>query len=160
MHSSASSSFLRFARPAALAVLLLTGLASPLRAQTTAAPDDEAQIRAVVNTYFDGWAVGDTARVSSAMHPSCHLKFVDAKGVFGDRDKKAYLSGFKPRPKGDTQGRILALSRTGHAGAVTAQITSGTSRFTDYFNLLRIDGRWYITDKVSFREDLATAKGK
>ncbi|GAA4365284.1 hypothetical protein GCM10023185_35470 [Hymenobacter saemangeumensis] len=141
--------------------LALAGLLALLThsAQAQSAPaDDEALIRTTVNTYFEGWAVGDTALVSSAMHPSCHLKFVDATGAFGSRDKKTYLSGFKPRPKGDTQGRILALSRTGHAASVTARITSGSNRYTDYFNLLRISGRWYITDKVSIREDIAASK--
>lgn len=137
-------------------VLLLACLlpAFPLAAQAqSAAPDDEALIRATVQTYFDGWAVGDTAKVSAAMHATCHLKFVN-KGVFVTRDKRSYLSGFKPRSKGDTQARILMLHRTGHAAAVVSQITSGPNRFTDYFNMLRIDGRWFITDKVAMREEL------
>ncbi|MBC8082072.1 MAG: nuclear transport factor 2 family protein [Hymenobacter sp.] len=131
--------------------------ALPISAQAqSAAPDDEALIRATVQTYFDGWAVGDTAKLSAAMHSTCHLKSVN-NGVFGARDKRSYLSAFKPRPKGDTQARILTLHRTGHAAAVVSQITSGPNRFTDYFNLLRINGRWFITDKVAIREELVAS---
>ncbi|HLK97462.1 MAG TPA: nuclear transport factor 2 family protein [Hymenobacter sp.] len=128
----------------------------PFTAHAQAPPPaatEEALIRATVDTYFDGWATGDTTKVSAAMHASCHLKLVN-KGEFRDINKQAYLSGFKPRPQGDTQARILTLHQTGHAASVAAQITSGPNRFTDYFNLLKINGRWYITDKVSIRQDL------
>lgn len=120
----------------------------------SAAPDDEALIRATVQTYFDGWATGDTTKLSAAMHATCQLKSVN-NGAFGVRDKRSYLSVFKPRPRGDTQARILTLHHTGHAAAVVRQITSGPNRFTDYFNMLRLNGRWFITDKVAIREDLA-----
>lgn len=138
-------------RSLAAATTLFISLNSAAHAQTPA--NEEALIRATVNTYFDGWATGDTTKVSAAMHASCHLKFVNKDG-FGDVNKRAYLSGFKPRAKGDTQARILTLHQAGHAASVATQITSGPNRFTDYFNLLKINGRWYITDKVAFRQNL------
>jgi hypothetical protein len=133
------------------AATLVVGLTLTAQAQV-AAPAEEALIRATVQTYFDGWAVGDSAKVSSAMHPSCHLKLL-RNGEFVAINKRDYIAGFKPRAKGDTQGRILALHQTGHAAGVVSQIISGPNRYTDYFNLLKVNGRWYITDKVAYRQD-------
>lgn len=116
--------------------------------------NDEALIRATVNTYFDGWATSDTTKVSAAMHASCHLK-LSRNGELVDLPKRTYLSGFKPRPAGEqTQARILTLHRTGLAAGVVTQIISGSNQFTDYFNLLKLNGRWYITDKIAYREAL------
>ncbi len=139
-----------------LVACLLPAFPLAAQAQSAAPADDEALIRATVQTFFDGLAVGDTAKLSAAMHTTWQLKFVN-NGVFGSRDKRSYLSGFKPHPKGNAQARILTLHRTGHAAGVVTQITNGPNRFTDYFNMLRIDGRWFITDKVSMREEVATA---
>ncbi len=147
--------FLQLVRPLAVAALLIFAFGSKAHAQA-AAPNDEAQIRAVVNSYFEGWALGDTVRLSAAMHASCHLKFV-RNNEFGEVNKQTYLSGFKPQPKGDVQARILTLRQTGHAAGIVSEITTGSSRYTDYFNLLRIKGRWYIVDKVAYREEVVAA---
>ncbi|KUG09169.1 nuclear transport factor 2 family protein [Solirubrum puertoriconensis] len=133
-------------RLACLAALL------PAAAWAQTAASDEALIRATVNTYFEGWSTGDTTKLSSAMHPSCHLKFV-RDGAFGQVNKNTYLRGFKPQPRGEVQTRILQLHHTGHAAGVVSEIRVGGNRYTDYFNLLRINGRWYITDKAAIREE-------
>ena len=111
--------------------------------------DDFVQIESVIQNYFDGWLTGDTILVGGAMHASCHLKYV-ADGKISIRDRTQYLSGFKPRPRlQNAEGRILAIDITRTAAEAKVELETENRLFTDYFNLLKENDRWYITDKVS-----------
>jgi hypothetical protein len=110
---------------------------------------DEIAIEQVVQNYFDGWLTGDTTLVGSAMHKSCHLKFV-RDGKIDLRNRTQYLSGFKPRPRlENAEGRILSIDITRTAAEAKIELETENRLFTDYFNLLKEGDRWYITDKVS-----------
>ncbi|MCE2996687.1 MAG: nuclear transport factor 2 family protein [Cyclobacteriaceae bacterium] len=78
-----------------LFILLLTGLAQSIAAQNRS---DRQQAEEVIQTYFDGWATGDSTKVGRAMHRTCHLKnFRDGK--FIDLNRTQYLSGFRLRQR-------------------------------------------------------------
>lgn len=111
--------------------------------------DDHIAIEAVIQNYFDGWLTGDTTLVGSAMHSSCNLKFV-RDGKISTRNRKSYLSGFKPRPRlQNAEGRIKSIDITRTAAEAKIELETESRLFTDYFNLLKEGNRWYITDKVS-----------
>lgn len=110
---------------------------------------DQIAIEGVIQNYFDGWLTGDSTLVGSAMHSSCHLKFV-RDGKIGKRNRTEYLSGFKPRPRlENAEGRILSIDITRTAAEAKIELETSYRLFTDYFNLLKEGDRWYITDKVS-----------
>lgn len=110
---------------------------------------DEIAIELVIQNYFDGWLTGDTTLVGSAMHKSCHLKFV-RNDTISIRNRTQYLSGFKPRPRlENAEGRILSIDITRTAAEAKIELETANRLFTDYFNLLKEGDRWYITDKVS-----------
>ena len=111
--------------------------------------EDHLAIEQVIQHYFDGWLTGDTTLVGSAMHSSCHLKFV-RDGKVSIRNRTKYLSGFKPRPRlENAEGRILSIDITRTAAEAKIELETEKRLFTDYFNLLKEGDRWYITDKVS-----------
>jgi len=110
---------------------------------------DRLAIEQVIQNYFDGWLTGDTTLVGSAMHKSCHLKFV-RDGKIDLRNRTQYLSGFKPRPRlENAEGRIISIDITRTAAEAKIELDTENRLFTDYFNLLKEGDRWYITDKVS-----------
>jgi hypothetical protein len=77
------------------------------------------------------------------MHSTCHIKLVRVV-------KKRNLRNFKPRPRlSDTDTRIVSIDITRNAVSVKVEIVTPQRHFTDYFNLLKEGGQWYITDKVS-----------
>lgn len=129
-----------------LAMMTFVGL----HAQT----DEKTQIETLIKDfYFEGWMTGDTAKVGKAMHPSCHLKFF-RDNVFSDISRADYLSRFKPRAKdAGTSGRILLLDVTGNIASAKCELETPKALFTDYFNLIKTDGGWFIVDKVSTRVD-------
>lgn len=49
---------------------------NPSEGLITPPSPDQIAIEGVIQNYFDGWLTGDTTLVGSAMHKSCHLKFV------------------------------------------------------------------------------------
>ena len=110
---------------------------------------DLVSIEGVIENYFEGWLTGDTTLIGSAMHPTCYLKFFP-RGSFGMRTRAQYLSGFKPRPKLEgAEGRIISIDITRNAASAKVELETLDRLFTDYFNLMRIDDRWYIMDKIS-----------
>ena len=121
---------------------------------------DQLAIEQVIQNYFDGWLTGDTTLVGSAMHSSCHLKFV-LDGKIQMRNRIQYLSGFKPRPRlENAEGRIISIDITRTAAEAQIELETETRLFTDYFNLLKEGDRWYITDKVSTNISKETDEGK
>jgi len=116
-------------------LLLLAGFAQctqnqqSVEKQPEPKSEDYVAIESVIQNYFDGWLTGDTTLIGSAMHSSCHLKFI-RDGKVDMRNRTQYLSGFKPRPRlENAEGRIISVDITRTAA--------------------KIDNRWYITDKVS-----------
>jgi aldose sugar dehydrogenase len=114
---------------------------------------EQSQIETTINTYFDGWMTGDTAKVGKAMHATCHLK-VYREGVFRNLDRTQYLSGFKPHAKeAGVEGRIKMIDFKGNIASAKAEIETPKALFVDYFNLIKINDWWFIVDKVSTRFD-------
>ena len=110
---------------------------------------DEIAIEGVIKNYFNGWLTGDTTLLGSAMHSTCHLKFV-REGKVETRNRTQYLSGFQPRPRlENAEGRILDIDIVRTAAEAKVELETEGRLFTDYFNLLKEGDRWYITDKVS-----------
>ena len=109
------------------------------------------QIETTVNWYFDGWATGDSTKVGRAMHSTCHLKFF-RDGEFSDITRADYLSRFKLHARPDSLiTRIASIDLTGNIASVKAEIITATDIFTDYFNMIKTNEGWFITDKISTR---------
>lgn len=127
----------------------IQGVQNKQKSEKTASSPDELAIKKVINNYFEGWLTGDTSLIGSAMHSTCHLKFV-RKNKVDIRNRTEYLSNFKPRPRlPNAEGRIISIDITRTAAEAKVELETVSRLFTDYFNLLKENNRWYITDKVS-----------
>jgi Putative lumazine-binding len=115
---------------------------------------DKSKIESVINDlYFEGWMTGDTTKIGKAMHATCHLKYY-RDNKFSDISRADYLSRFKPKAKeAGSSGRIVSLDITGNIASAKCEIETTKALFTDYFNLIRIEERWFIVDKISTRVD-------
>lgn len=133
-----------------LVFLLLLSFVSSSKAQQQ--PSDFQQIETTIGWYFDGWGTGDTTKLGRAMHSTCHLKSF-REGKFNDIPRADYLSRFKPRAKPDSLvTRIVSIDITGNIAAAKTEIDTGKDIFTDYFNLVKTDERWFIVDKIAVRK--------
>lgn len=111
--------------------------------------NDEELIKETIGLYFEGWMTGDTTKIGMAMHSTCHLKFIkNEKVTMFNRGE--YLSLFKPRPRREnSEGSIVSINITRTAAAAKCKIDTPKREYIDYFNMLKVDGRWYIVDKIS-----------
>ena len=126
-----------------LAILLL---APSIAAQQT----EEPAVRAVVAQYFRGHATADPAEMRKAFLPTAHIEGI-RDGKFVSWTAEEYSSRFSGKPAADEASRkrtIDSVSVVGTAAMVKATLVHGTTTFTDYFVLLKVDGAWKIANKV------------
>jgi hypothetical protein len=132
-------------------VALAVVTSSPAYGQVNA---DDAMVRAVIDIYFQGHARADSASMRVAFLPSAHIEGI-RNGAFHSWTVGEYAGIFQGRPAADEAARkrtIDVVDITGTAAMVKATLVHGTTTFTDYFVLLKVDGEWKIANKVYHAE--------
>jgi hypothetical protein len=115
--------------------------------------DDRKAIEQTVQTYLDGLYEGDADKLASVFHDTSALTYEqDGKLVVLPREQ--WLKAVRERPKPTEKGLprddvILMIDQSGPATAfVKVKCQIPPRFFTDYLNLLKIDGRWVVAQKV------------
>ena len=124
----------------------MLAIVEPARAQD----DDCTQIRSVINLYFRGHATANADTMRAAFLPTAHIEGI-RNGVFTSWTVDQYVAGFRGTPAPDEASRtrvIDIVDRSGTAAMVKATLKHGATTFTDYFVLLKSDGKWLIANKV------------
>ena len=128
---------------ACLMVVLVPSLA-------LAQQSDEEGVRAAVQQYFRGHATADAAEMRQAFLPTAHIEGIrDGRFVSWTLDE--YCALFKGTPATDEASRrrtIDSVDLSGTAAMARATLLHGTTTFTDYFVLLKVNGTWKIANKV------------
>lgn len=112
---------------------------------------DLVEIEKVVGYYLDAGRVGDPDLLRQAFHDSARLQFVK-DDEYGQWTAAEYIGWRKPGKTSQYESRILSVDCAGDAAVVKAEMVFETVAFVDYLSLLRIDGRWWIVNKVFHRE--------
>jgi hypothetical protein len=131
---------------------LLAAFSSLALAGTAAAQEDEdsRQIRQVIGVYFRGHATANADTMRAAFMPTAHIEGI-RNGTFTSWTVDQYVANFRGTPAQDEAARtrvIDVVDRSGTAAMVKATLRHGATTFTDYFVLLKSDGRWLIANKV------------
>ena len=132
---------------ALLAALTTLTLARPGHAQED---DDVRQIRDVIGVYFRGHATANPDTMRAAFLPTAHIEGI-RNGTFTSWTVDQYVAGFRGSPAADEASRtriIDIVDKSGTAAMVKATLKHGATTFTDYFVLLKVDGKWRIANKV------------
>ncbi|MGQ0650390.1 MAG: nuclear transport factor 2 family protein [Gemmatimonadaceae bacterium] len=133
--------------------VLLGGCALVLLASATAfsgSTEDEREVRSALEHYLAGHATGDGAHYRLVFHPDSKLYF-NRDGKFSTRTAEEYISGASGKPAPDEaqrKRRIVSVDVVGDAAQAKIELDYPTTFFTDYFNLLRVDGKWMIVNKT------------
>ena len=115
--------------------------------------NDRQAIEQMVQTYLDGLYEGDADKLASV--------FADTSVLTDEQDGKLvvlprepWLKAVRERPKPKDKGLprddvILMIDQSGPSTAfVKLKCQIPPRYFTDYLNLLKIDGRWVVAQKV------------
>lgn len=111
------------------------------------------EIARALPLYFDGFYAGDVAALRRIFHPACHL-YNGSEGRLADDDMEtvyARVAGrASPASKGEVRrDAVLGIDVSSPVSALArVQIAIGSRLFTDYLNLLKLDGEWRIIAKV------------
>src|SRR5688572_16916804 len=111
---------------------------------------DDAQIRQVIGVYFRGHATANADTMRAAFMPTAHIEGI-RNGTFTSWTVDQYVGGFRGTPAPDEASRtrvIDVVDKSGTAAMVRATLKHGATTFTDYFVLLKVDGKWLIANKV------------
>jgi len=132
---------------ALLAACFALTVAHPVRAQDDV---DTQQIRQVIGVYFRGHATANVDTMRAAFLPTAHIEGI-RNGVFTSWSVDQYVANFRgtPAPDEATRTRVIdVVDRSGTAAMARATLKHGATTFTDYFVLLKSDGKWLIANKV------------
>ena len=114
--------------------------------------DECDAIAAVLQLYMDGIARGDVDKLRQAFHPDSRM-FGSLGGQRFDVPIQALFDMTAEGPAdtaGRYRGRVLSITQVGDAAmaAVAEDGFWGSVSFVDFFNLVKIDGRWVIVNKT------------
>ncbi len=114
---------------------------------------DEQSIREVVGFYVDGIHNGNTDLLKKAFHPRAMMygsspnsvTIIEIDGLYGFVN-----ANVPPSKSGDLHKcTISSVERSGNAASVVMREESVFGHdYTNYFQLLKIDGRWVIVSKA------------
>ena len=130
-----------------LAACCVLALTEPAQAQDDA---DSQQIRQVIGVYFRGHATAKADTMRAAFLPTAHIEGI-RNGAFTSWTVDQYVANFRgtPAPDEATRTRVIdVVDRSGTAAMARATLKHGATTFTDYFVLLKSDGKWLIANKV------------
>jgi hypothetical protein len=131
-------------------VLVLLAGALPLAAQTTGRSSDEAAVRAVLEQYLHGLKFNDTSSLHEAFWADARLFYIKPDSQLGQWTQASWYATFAGSAGKEEQGelRIAALEVTRDMAMAKIVEDYPRSRYTDYISLLRIQGRWWIVNKI------------
>ena len=115
--------------------------------------DDRKAIEQAVQTYLDGLYEGDADKLASVFHDTSALTY-EQDGNLVVLPREQWLKAVRERPKPKDKGLprddvILMVDQSGPTTAfVKVKCQIPPRFFTDYLNLLKIDGRWVVAQKV------------
>jgi Putative lumazine-binding len=111
---------------------------------------DELAIRATVDRYLHGLKFNDVSSLAKAFRPDAKLYFVKKDGTLGELSQQKWYEGFKASAGKEEPGdlAIVAIDISTDAASVKVVETYPGSRYIDYLSLLKVQGAWWIVNKV------------
>jgi hypothetical protein len=110
---------------------------------------DKTDVTRVMNLYIDGVGNGNADQMNEAFHSSARW-FGTVDGVDYDLDKESFVTHMVGTPGKPSSAKIVDIQIAGTAARATLEVEGfwGTISFTDFFQLVKFDGRWQITCKT------------
>ncbi len=117
-------------------------------AQINFAQTDKESVTEVLTHYIEGTANGEPERLKTAFHPDFKLYFVKNDSVTAWKGSD-YIGNVKEGQKSNRIGKIVDMNITNDAATAKVEIDMPDRKrlYTDYFLLLKTQGRWQIIHK-------------
>ena len=111
--------------------------------------DDLQQIQALMNTYVEGGRSGNNDVLRPIFHPLATICGYVGPDLFAGPIQMFYDWHSENGPAAELSADAPRIDLEGSTASVRIELNNWTGhRFTDFFTLVRIDGRWQILSKV------------
>ena len=111
--------------------------------------DDSRQIEAVMQTYIEGGRTGSVDTLRPIFHELATICGYVGPDLFAGPIQMFYDWHAENGPAADLAVRDMRIDAEGTSASVRIDLDNWTGhRFTDFFTLVRIEGRWQIMSKV------------
>ncbi len=122
----------------------------------TETEDIEAIKKAIMDYYHEGHVKADPALYEKVLHEEWKFFHHDDQGLMRTVDKDEYYSWYDPKKvdpslKWKTNFFYVDVTK-GKIGSAKIKIGNQNVQYIDYFNLMKIDNRWWIVHKISTKE--------
>lgn len=109
------------------------------------------EITKVMQVYIDGARTGTGASMKPAFHSDATIFGYVGPDLFGGPIQGLYDWNDQNGPATSIQSRFTSIDVVGTAANVRLDTDNWTGhRFTDFFNLVKIEGQWKVVSKVFF----------
>ena len=112
----------------------------------------EAVKNIIMNHYHKGHAKHDYRYYEGALHKDWKFFMLNQEGKLEIVDKEKYFSWYIPKDYDENlhwETEIDYVDITGNVGSAKIRLECERVQYIDYFNLLKLDGKWWIVHKVS-----------
>ena len=118
---------------------------------TTTYVNNVDEITKVMQAYIDGARTGSSAAMKPAFHDDATICGYVGPDLFNGPIQELYDWNDGNGPATDIEARVTSIDVVGTAASVRVDVDNWTGeRFTDFFNLVKIDDQWKILSKVFY----------
>jgi hypothetical protein len=114
--------------------------------------EKQAIRQAIMDYYHQGHVEHDARLYAHILHPEYKFFLFDEQGQLGIVDREKYFSWYDPNkrdPELAWETEFYSVDVTENIAAVKLRLECQDVRFIDYFNMMKIDGQWWIMHKMS-----------
>jgi len=114
--------------------------------------EKEAIKKAIMSYYHEGHVKSDPKLYEKVLHDEWKIFYLDKKGQLKIADKKTYMSWYDPKKVDKTlqwKTEFFYIDVSKYLASVKLKIGNQKFGYIDYFNLMKIDGKWWIVHKIS-----------
>jgi hypothetical protein len=108
--------------------------------------------KAIMDFYHEGHVQYRPELYDEILHKDWKFFYFNKDGKLEIVDKDTYKSWYDPKDRDDKLDwytEILNIDISGDNASVKLKIGNQTVEYTDYFNMIKIEGRWWVVNKIS-----------
>ncbi|MBN1438590.1 MAG: nuclear transport factor 2 family protein [Anaerolineales bacterium] len=121
----------------------------------TNAAEASAIKEAILKYYSEAHVTGESGLYKEILHPEWRF-FLLESGNFRIIDRSEYMTFYGPErvdPRLHWETEFFSVDVYAHLASVKLRLENEKVKYTDYFNMMKLDGRWWIVHKMSFPEE-------
>jgi hypothetical protein len=114
--------------------------------------EKQAIQKTILDYYHEGHVKCDPELYKNILHPEWKFFLFD-QGQLRIVDRAEYCSWYNPenvKPELAWETEFYRIDVTENIAAVKLRLECQEVRYIDYFNMMKIDGKWWIVHKMSY----------